>query len=156
MLESHGKSHSNSHELSPTFAGCPDEVHCRAISRLELPKVQVLCRMPLPWAGADWVSDGSIRNTVATTAARSPEKSRRRARGAIMATLRCDHPDIEEFVTAKQVSGRLRRFNFSVQITEALIAAVLGSIRRPRRSRGSVTAVLRHGSAIRRPMGARR
>ncbi len=47
-------------------------------------------------------------------------------RGAMMATLRCDHPDIEEFVTAKQRSGQLRRFNLSVQITDAFIAAVRG------------------------------
>jgi len=46
-------------------------------------------------------------------------------RGAMMATLRCDHPDIEEFVTAKQ-GGQLRRFNLSVQITDAFIAAVRG------------------------------
>lgn len=45
-------------------------------------------------------------------------------RGAMMATLRCDYPDIEEFVAAKQASGRLRRFNLSVQITDALITAV--------------------------------
>jgi len=45
-------------------------------------------------------------------------------RGAMMATLRCDHPDIEEFVTAKQHSGQLRRFNLSVQITDAFVAAV--------------------------------
>jgi ribonucleoside-diphosphate reductase alpha chain len=45
-------------------------------------------------------------------------------RGAMMATLRCDHPDIEEFVTAKQQCGQLRRFNLSVQITDAFIAAV--------------------------------
>ncbi len=45
-------------------------------------------------------------------------------RGAMMATLRCDHPDIEEFVTAKQQSGQLRRFNLSIQITDAFVAAV--------------------------------
>jgi ribonucleoside-diphosphate reductase alpha chain len=45
-------------------------------------------------------------------------------RGAMMATLRCDHPDIEEFVTAKQRSGQLRRFNLSVQVSDAFIAAV--------------------------------
>ena len=45
-------------------------------------------------------------------------------RGAMMATLRCDHPDIEEFVTAKQQSGQLRRFNLSVQVTDAFVAAI--------------------------------
>jgi ribonucleoside-diphosphate reductase alpha chain len=47
-------------------------------------------------------------------------------RGAMMATLRCDHPDIVEFVTAKQRPGQLRRFNLSVQVTDAFIAAVRG------------------------------
>jgi ribonucleoside-diphosphate reductase alpha chain len=52
-------------------------------------------------------------------------------RGAMMATLRCDHPDIEEFVTAKHASGQLRRFNLSVEITDAFIAAVRGDEKWP-------------------------
>ncbi len=45
-------------------------------------------------------------------------------RGAMMATMRCDHPDIEDFITAKSDRARLRNFNVSVMITDAFIEAV--------------------------------
>tara|TARA_R110002072_G_scaffold27730_2_gene89954 strand:+ start:1254 stop:3530 length:2277 start_codon:yes stop_codon:yes gene_type:complete len=45
-------------------------------------------------------------------------------RGAMMATMRCDHPDVEDFIAAKSDPARLRMFNMSVLITDPFMEAV--------------------------------
>ena len=45
-------------------------------------------------------------------------------RGAMMGTMRCDHPDIGDFIDAKADARALRNFNLSVLVTDAFIEAV--------------------------------
>jgi ribonucleoside-diphosphate reductase alpha chain len=45
-------------------------------------------------------------------------------RGAMMATMRCDHPDVEAFIEANKDPARLRMFNLSVLVTDPFMDAV--------------------------------
>ena len=45
-------------------------------------------------------------------------------RGAMMGTMRCDHPDIEDFIEAKRDKSKFRMFNLSVLITDDFMEAV--------------------------------
>lgn len=65
-------------------------------------------------------------------------------RGAMMATMRCDHPDIEKFIEAKRDPNRLRMFNVSVLVTDEFMRAVENNEQFPLRFAGKV---YRHVSA---------
>lgn len=53
-------------------------------------------------------------------------KSSGARRGAMMAVMRCDHPDVMNFVRAKHTKGVFENFNVSVLVTDAFMKAVRG------------------------------
>jgi ribonucleoside-diphosphate reductase alpha chain len=67
----------------------------------------------------------NLLDTDAGTAQKIGDKIKKMARkGAMMAVLDVSHPDIEEFVRAKQTPGVLTKFNISVLVDDAFMSAV--------------------------------
>jgi len=70
------------------------------------------------------VASGPVPFMTIWDAANAVLESGNLRRGAMMAALRCDHPDIEAFVQAKGTVGTLPHFNLSVLITDEFMRAV--------------------------------
>jgi ribonucleoside-diphosphate reductase alpha chain len=64
-------------------------------------------------------------------------------RGAMMAILRCDHPDIEEFIASKSKAHRLEHFNISVAVTDEFINALKHDEEWPLRWNGQTVKTIR-------------
>ena len=70
------------------------------------------------------VASGPVSFMNVWEAANAVLESHNVRRGAMMATLRCDHPDIEAFIEAKTAGAALPHFNLSVAITDDFMRAV--------------------------------
>lgn len=77
---------------------------------------------PVEQAGA--IASGPISFMKIWNAMCATMQSTGARRGAMMGILRCDHPDIEEFIAAKSNPNELRHFNVSVLVTDEFMKAV--------------------------------
>jgi len=78
-----------------------------------------------------WLDNWNTQSDVITAGSgrRSDNKKAKQKirKGAQMVTMSCWHPDIEEFITAKQTPGRLDKFNMSVLIADDFMNAVIAN-----------------------------
>jgi ribonucleoside-diphosphate reductase alpha chain len=70
-------------------------------------------------------------------------------RGAQMAVLDCDHPDLPEFIEAKHSKGRWNNFNVSVAVTDAFMRAVENDENWPLVHRAEPSPALRAAADVR-------
>ena len=71
-----------------------------------------------------WDTQSSVITSGSGTKSKNKKAKGKIRKGAMMVTLEVIHPDIEEFIKAKQTEGRLTKFNMSVLISDKFMEAV--------------------------------